>query len=100
MGAVEDRFLDVGGQQGQAQDPRGVAGAGDALGRGEFLDAFVLAPGQPAVPPVGPDQGIEQGHVRVRCRPAGSAAVPARSAAAWPGASRHGYWPYHFGQGA
>ncbi len=31
VGAVEDCFLDVRGQQGQAQDPRGVAGAGDAL---------------------------------------------------------------------
>ncbi len=65
MGAVEDSFLDVRRRQGQAQDPRGVAGAGDALGLGEFLDALVFAPGQPAVPPVGPDQGVEQGHVRL-----------------------------------
>jgi len=64
--AVEDRLLDVRGQQSQAQDTGGVAGAGDALIGGDLLDAAVLAPGQPAVPAMCTDQGVDQRDVRLR----------------------------------
>jgi len=67
MGAVEDRSLDVRRQQSRARDLRGIAGAGDTLGPGEFPDAFALAPASHRFPPVGPGQGAARGHVRFRC---------------------------------
>ncbi len=55
-----------GGQQRQAQNARGITGAGDALVGGDLPDAAILAPGQPSVPVVGPDQGVDQRDVRLR----------------------------------
>ena len=66
MGAVEDRSLDVRRQQSRARDLRGIAGAGDTLGPGEFPDAFALAPASHRFPPVGPGHGTARSHVRFR----------------------------------
>ncbi len=60
MGTVEDCLLDVRSQQDRAQDAGRIAGAGDPFIGGNRLDALILAPGQPAVPAVGPDQGVDQ----------------------------------------
>ncbi len=65
MGAIEDRLLDVGGQQRQSQDAGRIAGAGDARVAGDLFNAILLALGQPVVPAVGPDQGVDQRDVRL-----------------------------------
>ncbi len=66
MGATEDRLLDVWCQQGKPQDAGGIAGPGDSLVGGKLLNAIVLTIGKPAVPPVGPDQGVDQRDIRPR----------------------------------
>ncbi len=63
MGAVEDRLLDVRGQKGKAQDTGRIVWAGESLVGCDLLDALVFAHGQPSVPAVGPDQGVDQRNV-------------------------------------
>ncbi len=65
MGAVEDRLLDVRSQQDQSEDAGRIARAGNALVGCDLLYAIVLAPGQPAVPAMGPDKGVDQRDVRL-----------------------------------
>ncbi len=66
VGTVEDRLLDVRSQRDQSQNAGGIAGTGDPLVGGDLLDALVIAAGQPAVPAMGSDQGVDQRDVRLR----------------------------------
>lgn len=60
--AVEDRFDDIGREQGQAQDAADI-GVVDLLGRGQLFDAAVGAILNQPLPAVGTAQGPDQNSV-------------------------------------